>query len=46
MNSTVYHEQFAHGGMSSGMIYGSWWFETGIPLLKERLASLTTPVDM
>ena len=45
-DSSVYVEQFSHGGMSSGVICGSWWFETGIPVLKERLASLTTPVDM
>lgn len=45
-DSSVYLEQFSHGGMSSGVICGSWWFETGIPVLKERLASLTTPVDM
>ena len=33
-------EQFAHGGMSSGGVDGAWWIETGIPLLKSRLAAL------
>ena len=31
-------EQFAHGGMSSGGVDNQWWMETGIPLLKRRLA--------
>lgn len=35
--SYIYVEQFAHGGMSSGMVYGEWWITTGIPLLKSRL---------
>jgi len=33
-------EQFAHGGMSSGGVDNGWWTETGIPLLKSRLAAL------
>lgn len=32
-------EQFAHGGMSSGGVDNLWWIETGIPLLKSRLAA-------
>ena len=32
--------QFAHGGMSSGGVDNEWWMETGIPLLKSRLAAL------
>ena len=35
--SMAFVEEFAHGGMSSGGISGSWWIETGIPLLKSRL---------
>ena len=31
---------FAHGGMSSGGVDNEWWTETGIPLLKSRLAAL------
>ena len=33
-------KQFAHGGMSSGGVDNLWWTETGIPLLKSRLAGL------
>ncbi len=33
-------KQFAHGGMSSGGVDNLWWIETGIPLLKSRLAAL------
>jgi hypothetical protein len=33
-------KQFAHGGMSSGGVDNRWWVETGIPLLKSRLAAL------
>ena len=33
-------EQFAHGGMSSGGVDNQWWVDTGIPLLKSRLAAL------
>ena len=32
--------RFAHGGMSSGGVDNLWWIETGIPLLKSRLAAL------
>jgi len=32
--------EFAHGGMSSGGVDNLWWVETGIPLLKSRLAAL------
>ncbi len=32
-------KQFAHGGMSSGGVDNLWWIETGIPLLKSRLAA-------
>ena len=35
--SQTHVEQFAHGGMSSGYVCGSWWIEDGIPLLKSRL---------
>ena len=33
-------KEFAHGGMSSGGVDNLWWVETGIPLLKSRLAAL------
>ena len=33
-------ERFAHKGMSSGGVDNLWWIETGIPLLKSRLAAL------
>ena len=33
-------DQFAHGGMSSGGVDNLWWIDTGIPLLKSRLAAL------
>ena len=33
-------EEFAHGGMSSGHVCASYWRETAIPLLVERLQSL------
>ena len=33
-------KQFAHGGMSSGGVDNRWWVDTGIPLLKSRLAAL------
>lgn len=38
MDSSVYVEEFSHGGMSSGVIYGEWWYTVGIPLLKRRLS--------
>ena len=39
-------EQFAHGGMSSGGVDGSWWTETGIPLLKSRLPERAVDVKV
>ena len=33
-------KEFAHGGMSSGGVDNLWWVDTGIPLLKSRLAAL------
>ena len=33
--------KYAHGGMSSGMVCGSFWIEHGIPLLVERLKKIT-----
>ena len=33
-------KQFAHGGMSSGGVDNRGWVDTGIPLLKSRLAAL------
>ena len=30
-------EKFAHGGMSSGMVCGSFWLEQAMPLLRGRL---------
>ena len=38
--SMVRIEEFAHGGMSSGGVCGTWWSEEGIPLLKSRLSKL------
>jgi hypothetical protein len=35
----LYVKQFAHGGMSSGMVFPQFWRETAIPLLCERLTS-------
>lgn len=32
----VYREEFAHGGMSSGMLDIGWWHDKGVPLLTER----------
>jgi hypothetical protein len=32
----VQREQFAHGGMSSGMVDVDWWRAKGLPLLVER----------
>jgi hypothetical protein len=34
--SSVYREQFAHGGMSSGMVCLDAWRERLLPLLAER----------
>ena len=36
-DSSVYVEEFAEGGMSSGIITGDWWIVTGIPILKSRI---------
>ena len=35
--SDVYIKEFDQGGMSAGRVFGAWWIEEGIPLLKERL---------
>jgi len=32
----VPREQFAHGGMSSGMVDVGWWHDKGVPLIVER----------
>ncbi len=37
----VYVARYAHGGMSSGMICGSFWIGHGIPLLVERLKKIS-----
>lgn len=37
----VYVAKYAHGGMSSGMICGSFWTDHGIPLLVKRLKKIT-----
>jgi molybdenum cofactor cytidylyltransferase len=39
-SDTFFVETFAHGGMSSGAISMEWWRETGLPLLKQRIALL------
>ncbi len=36
-NSRAFCEAFAEGGMTSGVLSGKWWTETGIPLLRSRL---------
>ena len=33
----VYVEKYSHGGMSSGLVSGSFWIEQAIPLLLKRL---------
>lgn len=38
--SAVYREQYAHGGMSSGMIHLDTWRTTLLPLLAERARAL------
>jgi hypothetical protein len=38
--SSVYREQYAHGGMSSGMISLDAWRERFMPLLAERARAL------
>lgn len=34
----IHLEQYAHGGMSSGMVWPEFWRDTAIPLLRERHA--------
>ena len=36
-DTNAYVERFAHGGMSSGYVSGSFWISHGIPLLIENL---------
>lgn len=36
-DTDVYVERFAHGGMSSGSVSGSFWLSKGIPFLIENL---------
>lgn len=36
-DTKAYVERFAHGGMSSGSVSGSFWISKGIPLLIENL---------
>ncbi|WP_189600676.1 hypothetical protein [Streptomyces lateritius] len=38
--SAVYREQYAHGGMSSGMVHLETWRENLMPLLAERAGAL------
>ena len=38
VHGPVQREQFAHGGMSSGMVDLDWWRAKGLPLLVERAA--------
>ncbi|MGW1673174.1 hypothetical protein [Streptomyces sp. NPDC002324] len=40
-DSAVYREQYAHGGMSSGMIHLDTWRQRLLPLLAERARDLT-----
>lgn len=35
-DANPYVEQFAHGGMSSGRLNGTFWIEQGIPLIIQR----------
>ena len=37
LDASVYCEEFAHGGMSSGYVSGEFWIPYGIPLLIENL---------
>ncbi len=39
-SSAVYREQYAHGGMSSGMVHLDTWRERLMPLLVERARAL------
>ncbi|MCW2795887.1 hypothetical protein [Nocardioides sp.] len=41
----VHREEFAHGGMSGGMIHLPWWLETGLPLLASRAEDLRSVSD-
>ncbi|MGI5348826.1 hypothetical protein ACQEU8_11605 [Streptomyces sp. CA-250714] len=41
--SSVYREQFAHGGMSSGMVSLDTWRDRLLPLLTERARVLLEP---
>ncbi|KRC62462.1 hypothetical protein ASE14_01080 [Agromyces sp. Root81] len=41
-DTSVYREEFAHGGMSSGQVHVEGWRERLIPLLVSRAAELTT----
>lgn len=40
-DANPYVEQFAHGGMSSGMISGDFWIQEGIPLLVARYREMS-----
>lgn len=33
----VYVKAYDHSGMSTGRIFGKWWFTTEIPFLKRRM---------
>lgn len=41
--SSAYREQYAHGGMSSGMVSLDTWRERLMPLLAERARTLLEP---
>ncbi|MFF9785556.1 hypothetical protein [Streptomyces nigrescens] len=41
--TSVYREQFAHGGMSSGMVSLDTWRDRLLPLLAERARVLLKP---
>jgi hypothetical protein len=38
--TTVFREEFSHGGMSGGMIHLPWWREKLFPLLESRAPGL------
>lgn len=40
VNARPFVERFAHGGMSSGLLSGKYWLETGIPLLQKRIKEM------
>lgn len=42
----VGREQFAHGGMSSGMVDVRWWRDKGLPLLVERAEARRPSPDL